>query len=264
MKTKKLFSMAALAIVGAMMTGCSNDDDILQPENKSNVETLTTTVGFDGGATTRGLGKTGQKYFRAGETMAVVYKNTSGNTVKAVSAALQDNGDIINEGKNATFTFTLTNPDKTQDVTYVYPASMANDDGTINYAALNSQNGNLSTLASQLDLATKSGAWSGGNLPSLTLDNQLAILAIKFLDGTWNDSEITWEVTHFKISDGTNTYEVNSSNENPIYVAIRPTTNATITVSEVPYGPFTCDTKTLNNKTYEAGKGYSVSWRVYY
>ena len=37
MKTIKLLSMAALALVGAVMTGCSSDDDILdnpqQPVN---------------------------------------------------------------------------------------------------------------------------------------------------------------------------------------------------------------------------------------
>ena len=50
--------MAALALVGAVMTSCSSDDNFIdtpqQPENKSNVETMTTTVGFDEGAEARG------------------------------------------------------------------------------------------------------------------------------------------------------------------------------------------------------------------
>ena len=63
MKTMKNFlSMAALALMGAMMTSCSSDDNFdnpQQPENKSKVVTLTTTVGLDGGATTRALTETG-------------------------------------------------------------------------------------------------------------------------------------------------------------------------------------------------------------
>ena len=50
-KTIKFLSMAVLAMVGAMTSGCSNDDNIIdttqQPESQTNVVTLTTTVGFD-------------------------------------------------------------------------------------------------------------------------------------------------------------------------------------------------------------------------
>ena len=80
MKTKKFLSMAALALVGAMMTGCSSDDDILQPENKTNVVTLTATVGFDDGvAATRAVTGTGVKTFGVGDQMAVIYKQDFNN-----------------------------------------------------------------------------------------------------------------------------------------------------------------------------------------
>ena len=75
MKTMKNFlSMAALALMGTMMTGCSSDDifdNPQQPENASKVVTLTTTVGLDGGATTRALTETGVKTFAVGERVAV-------------------------------------------------------------------------------------------------------------------------------------------------------------------------------------------------
>ena len=261
MKTIKFLSMAALALVGAMMTGCSSDDNILQPENKNNVVTLTTTVSLDGGATTRALTSTGVKTFAVGETMAIYYwKNKGNDHVKAVSAPLTA-GDITNGGKSATFTFTLDNPYKDASVSYVYPAAMANADFTPNYDALyNNQDGTLATLASNFDFCTKSGPWNGDNLPTLTLENQLAILAVtlKNADGS---SEITSSTTALTVSDGTNTYNVNrSAAAGPIYVAIRPTSDATITVTATD-GTKNY-TKTLTTKTYEAGNGYSVSWRM--
>ncbi|MBP3260314.1 MAG: hypothetical protein J6M01_04370 [Prevotella sp.] len=264
---KKLFSMAALALVGATFTGCSSSDDniIDQPQQpeviKSNVVTMTTTVGLDGGGdATRALAADGKKTFAAGETMALVYKNTGGSTVKVVSTALTD-ADITDGGKSATFTFELTDPDKAQEVTYIYPAAMANADGTVNYSALNSQNGTLASLAANLDYCTKSGAWDGDNLPTLTLENQLAILAVtlKNEDGS---SEITGSTTKLTLSDGTNTYNVNrSAADGPIYVAIRPTTEATISIQAINGSQGYYKTLTTT-KSYAANNGYSVSWRM--
>ena len=266
MKTMKNFlSMAALALVGAMTVSCSSDDNIIeqpqQPETKNNAVTLTTTVSLDGGATTRALSSTGVKTFAAGETMAIYYwKNKGNDHVKAVSAPLTE-GDITNGGKSATFTFTLDNPYKDMSVSYVYPAAMANADFTPNYDALyNNQNGTLATLASNFDFCTNSGAWDGENLPSLTLENQLAILAItlKNADGS---SDITSSIKGLTLSDGTYTYAVSrSAAAGPIYVAIRPTSDATITVTATD--GTNNYTKTLTTKTYEAGNGYPVSWRM--
>ena len=262
MKTKKFLSMAALALVGAMTVSCSSDDNIIeqpqQPENKSNVVTLTTTVGIGGGAGTRALAADGTKTFAAGETMAIVYKNTNGETAVAVSEALQG-GDITNEGKSATFTFTLDSPDKAQNVTYVYPAAMVNNDGTVKNDALASQDGTLSSLASNLDYCTNSGAWDGDNLPTLTLDNQFAILALTLKNGA-GSREITSSITGLTVSDGTNSYTVSrSAADGPIYVAIRPTTAAlelTATDGSKNY------TKTATSREYAAGSGYSLPLRM--
>jgi hypothetical protein len=268
MKTmKKLFSMAALAMVGAAFTGCSSSDDNIidqpqQPETKNNVVTLTTTVGLDGGDATRALAANGVKTFAVGETMAIYYRKNKGKDhEKAVSAPLTA-GDITNGGKSATFTFTLDNPYKDMSVSYVYPAAMANDDFTLNYDALYyNQDGTLATLASNFDYCTRSGAWSGENLPSLTLENQLAILAINLKNST-GASDITGDITDMSISDGTNNYYVSrSAAAGPIYVAILPTSGATINVAAFDgskdYG------KTLaTTKTYAAGNGYNVTWNM--
>ena len=262
MKTmNKFLSMAALALVGAMTVSCSSDNDITdqpqQPENKSNLVTLTTTVGFDDSAETRAVDGTGVKTFAVGDKMAVsYYSNTAGEFVKAESAALTS-GDIASGGKSATFTFTLDSPDKTKAVSYVYPAAMLNNDLTPNWAALNNQNGTLATIGSNLDYCWKQGPWNGENLPSLTLENQLAILAITLN----NSTDITSTITGMTISDGTNTYTVSrSAAAGPIYLAIQPTSSATIYVTATDgtneYG------KVLASKTYEADNGYPVTWNM--
>ena len=262
-KTIKFLSIAALALVGAVTVGCSSDDSIIdepqQHASKSNVVTLTTTVSLDGGAQTRALTADGKKTFAVNETMALVYKNTSNETVKVVSTALTD-GDITNEGKSATFTFELTDPDRSENVTYIYPAAMANADGSVNDDALATQDGTLATLSSSLDLATYSAAWDGTALPTATLANQLAILALtlKNSDGT---SDITSSITGVTLSDGTNSYAITrSAAAGPIYVAIRPTSSATIDVTATDgtneYR------KTLSGKTYAANNGYNVTWKM--
>ena len=57
-KTFRFLSMAALLVVGAIMTGCSNDDNIdnpQQPTNNDNVVTLKGTVSLDANAGTRAI-----------------------------------------------------------------------------------------------------------------------------------------------------------------------------------------------------------------
>ena len=259
-KTFRFLSMAALALVGAMMTGCSSDEDFSnpqQPETKNNVVTLTTTVSLGGDDATRALTPEGVKTFAVGETMAVIYHNGT-SFVKAVSHALVVD-DITNEGKNATFTFDLETPNKSGDVLYIYPAAMAGDTG-VDVTKLNTQEGTFDALQSKYDLCTNFGAWDGDNLPSLTLVNQLAILAITLKDEA-GTSDITSGTTKLTVSDGTNTYNVNrSASEGPIYVAILPTTSANISIEATSGGQGYY--KTLTTKTYAANNGYSVSWRM--
>lgn len=255
----KFLSMAALALVGAMTVSCSSDNDITdqpqQPENKSNLVTLTTTVGLDGGATTRALTETGVKTFAVDDQIAVIYTKNGGTVTKAVSEKLIST-DIASGSKSATFTVTLDDPDKTKQVTYIYPAAMAGSTD-VDYTKLNSQDGTLESLQTKYDLCTKSGAWDSDNLPSLTLENQLAILAINLK----NSTDITSTITGMTISDGTNTYAVSrSAAAGPIYLAIQPTSSATIYVTATDgtneYG------KRLSGKTYAADNGYPVTWNM--
>ena len=176
-----------------------------------------------------------------------------------MSEALQNNGDITNSGKKAKFTVTLVNPQKTAQVSYVYPAAMLLDDLTFNWDALyNNQDGTLATLGSKFDFCINQGDWNGENLPTLTLDNQLAVLACTIKNNAGTD--ITNKITGMTVSDGTYTYAVTrSAAAGPIYVAIRPTSGATINVTATN-GTLNY-TKTLaTTKTYAINNGYSVSW----
>ena len=265
--------MAALALMGAIMTGCSSSDDTIAdtpklPENTGKVVTLKTTVGFDDKAGTRALTADGVKTFAAGETMALVYTNKSNKrTVKESEPLTAD--VIAADGKSATFTFNLTEePDKTESVYYIYPAAMATADGNENYdALLTEQDGTLTKLASNFDLATAYNLdWVNGNLPGASLTNQFAILAITLKDDA-TDADITGSITGLTLTTRNNshtesmTYNITrSAAAGPIYVAIHPTMFATINVTATD-GAYTY-TKTLEAKVYKASNGYNVSWRM--
>lgn len=267
-KTIIYLSMAALAMVGVVITGCSNDDDVIdnpqQPENK--VETLTATVTIDGDGDTRALvidneNKKVVKTFAAGDQIAVVYKNTSGTTVKAESEPLVA-GDITDAGKSANFTVTLENADKDQNVTYIYPAAMAKDNGSANYDALATQDGTLDNIASNYDYCEYSGAWSAGQLPTGTMSNKLAICAFTLKDdATPTANEITSTVTKLTVSDGTNIYTVTrSAVAGPIYVAMRPTDNKTISFQATAGTKIFA--KYVKGKTYAAGNMYQLGLKM--
>lgn len=293
-KTMRFLSLAALALVGAVLTGCSGSDDSIedipqQPAQTDDVVTLTTTVGLEGsaaaraltsggeegGATTRALTADGVKTFAAGEKMALLYTNTSGQTVVVPSEALTDvdivtSDDPDKNKKSATFTFRLTEaPDKTKQVKYFYPAAMATNTN-VNYDRLYSQqDGTLTKLASDFDAASSEYLdWDDDNLPGTTLTNRLAILAITLKDDV-TGADITSSITSLILSvdDGTYTYNVSrSAAAGPIYVAIRRTateehnsgSDINVTASD---GIFTY-TKTLKQKKYYTGNFYNVGWRM--
>lgn len=258
-KTMKLLSMAALALMGAVMTGCSGDDDSIvgetpqQPADKAGRVTLTTTVSL--GTTTRALDADGNKSFAEGDKIAVVYTDLGGVTQRAESDPLPTG----TSGQTATFTVTLDNPDRAQDVTYIYPAAMANADGTPNYDVLDEQDGTLATLAASLDYCSYTGAWDNGALPSPTLTNQLAVCAFTIKDNGGND--ITGTITGLTVTEGTNSYTVNrTATAGPIYVAMKPVDGSGIDF--VAYdGTYFYD-KSVSSKSLAAGHLYPIGVKL--
>lgn len=251
-KTFRFLSMAALLVVGAIMTGCSSDDNIdnpQQPANNDNVVTLTATVSLDGAAGTRAIdGTTGAKTFETGKQIAVFYEDASGNLQKAVSTDFTP----LTDATKATFTVTLSTPKSGGKIRYIYPASMAKaldaiptaypaaatiDDVTIDYSGIfGSQNGTLTTLANY-DLAVKDATLSGTDQPAtVTLTNPLAICKFTLTDGS---NDITSSVNSLTISDGTNAYRVTPSGLSAIYVAMKPAS-----------GKIAFTARTSDSKTY--------------
>jgi hypothetical protein len=262
MKKKfSLFSMAALFFVGAIVTGCSNEDEsepsTPQPTPSKSI-TLSTTVSRDGEGNTRAVTEGGVKTFAVGEQIAVIYTNTSSQRMVAVSNALTV-GDITNDGKNAKITVTLTDP-VAGSVDYIYPANMANSDGTTNYSALCMQDGTWATISSKLDYAKGSGEMTGsGNkftLPTITLANQLAICKFKVKN---SGSEITSSITGLTVSDGINTYTVSRpATDTPIYMAIQPVSSDK-TLSFVANNASNSYYKNVTNLTLAANNIYPLT-----
>ena len=252
--------MAALVFMGAITTGCSTDDDsksLDQPASET--VTLTTTISMDGSATTRALTEEGVKTFAVGDQIAVIYTNTSSARVKVLSSALQE-GDITNSGKTAKITVTLTNP-KAGSVDYIYPASMANSDGTPNLSALCMQDGTLATLASTLDYAKGSGDMTESSgvftLPGIALKNQLTICKFKVKNS--GGAEITGNITGLTVSDGTNTYTVSRATAaGPIYVAMLPVSSDK-TLSFVANDASNSYYKNVTGKTLAVNNQYTIN-----
>ena len=260
-KTFSIFSMAALFFVGAIVTGCSNEDvskpSTPQPTPSKSI-TLTTTVSRDGEGDTRAVTEGGVKTFAVGEQIAVIYTNTSSQRVVAVSNALTVD-DITNDGKNAKITVTLTDP-VAGSVDYIYPANMANSDGTTNYSALCMQDGTWATISSKLDYAKGSGEMTGSGseftLPSIALANQLAICKFKVKN---SGSEITSSITGLTVSDGTNTYTVSRpATDTPIYLAIQPVSSDK-TLSFVANNASNSYYKNVTNLTLAANNIYPLN-----
>lgn len=266
MKTmKKFLSMAALAMVGAMTVGCTNEDNVIdqaQTATKNNVVTQTVTVGFDEQAATRALAidytnKKLTKTFADGDQIAVIYENTSNELVKATVTIAA--GDITAEGKSAKFTVTMTNPKASGTLKYIYPAAMAGATD-LDYTKLNSQDGTLASLASNLDLAVYDGTLTAEKaLPaSATLENKLAILALTIKNS--GGTELTG-ITGMNIIAGTNSYSITGKDgDGHIYAAIQPTSEANISY-------FATDgtknyTKAVTGKTYAANNIYNLGLKM--
>lgn len=266
MKTmKKFLSMAALALMGAMTVGCTSEDNVIdqaQTATKNNVVTQTVTVGFDEQAATRALAidytnKKLTKTFAEGDQIAVVYENTSNELVKATVTIAA--GDISTDKKSAKFTVSMTNPKASGTLKYIYPAAMAGATD-VDYTKLNSQDGKLTSLASNLDLATFEGTLTDAKeLPaSATLENKLAILALTFKNSE-GTSDLTNTITGMTLSDGTNSYSITGKDDDGhIYAAIQPTTAFSCIATDGTKNY----TKAVTGKTYAADNIYNLGLRM--
>ena len=265
-----ILSIAVLVLAGALTTGCTDQlNDPQHPQDGGKTVTLTTTVGLEGA--TKALTAGGVKTFAAGDQIAVIYKNTSGQTKKVLSNALTGVGtDISTDGHYATFSVPLDAAAAGGAVRYIYPAAMAkttvatdavvnSDAATIDFTNLDAQDGTLESLAATLDLATYDGTLTGdAALPSgVTLSNQLCILelTVKNASGT----PVNSSVTKLSVFDGTNVYKISRTTGNePIYVALRPITSDK-TIHFCATNGTTNYRKSVTGKTLERNNIYPVN-----
>ena len=275
-KIMKYLSMAALALVGVMTTGCSSENDLTAESQETKLVTLTTTINLDGGAQTRSLDAAGHKTFANGDQISVIYKNTSGQTKPAgVQLAASD---ISADGKTATISVTMNDPAENSQLRLIYPAIMTktpiatdatiDDANTIDYYYLqHRQNGYLGTLGDGFDLAVFDGTMNGDQLPaSITLENKLAICAFTLKDDkgtpeTTDDEDITSHITNLTVNDGTDTYTIGRSvGVGPLYVAMKPVTAAlSFTATDEDGQHYT---KTLSSKSFAANNIYPIGMKM--
>ena len=166
--------------------------------------------------------------FSEGQQVAVFYKNTSGQTVKVLSDALTAS-NISNEGKSATINVTIDDADKTQPVTYFYPATMAKDDGSINFN-FTAQSGTEASLSTVRNCCKGSGAWDGNALPSVSMASQIAIWKLTMKDR--NGYDIHAQKVTVKVGGNTVAY-ASTSEYFPdciVYLALNPATMGTGTL----------------------------------
>jgi hypothetical protein len=242
----------AAVLLGVIIVNCNSlKEELDNTETMGDAITLSTTLALN----TRALTETGVKTFAAGDQIAVVYINTSDVTVVTTSSPLVA-GDLSADSKKATFTVTLTSPKASAAVKYIYPASMAKADGTVNYNALNVQDGSLATLASDLDCCTFDGfLTAGAELPSsVTLENQLAITKFTIQ----NSGDITNTITAFNISDGTNLYSVTPTSLDEIWIAIKPVSSDKTMVFTATDGT-DLYVKSVTSKTLSASNLYPIN-----
>lgn len=265
---KLTFRYFALVVVGVLMSGCAEEVEVVQPAVNGTV-TMKTTISLDGKSATRALTEGGVKTFAAGDQIAVIYEQGTG-TGKAVSVALTAADIDATDAHKATFSVALTNPKANGKVRYIYPAAMAADDvstttpdaATINYAALNTQDGTLASLASTYDLAVYDGTMGAtATLPTTaSLTNPLTIG--KFTIKNTTDADITSTITKLTIGDGTNTYTVNrTAAAGSIYVAMKPiasTQNVTVNATAGTNNYY----KSVTGKDLAASNIYDITVKV--
>ena len=251
MKKTVLF-LSAIAFVISSCTKYQEDTDLA---NNSVSFSLSVNRGED----TKALAESGanlSKTFAENDKIAVVYV-VGGETKVAESAALEP-ADIESGSKQATFKITLEGtPDANSAVKLIYPSSMANADGSVNYAALATQDGTLDYIAANLDLGLYEGTLSGTTLPAnATLTNPLVIC--KFTVKNFGVTDITGSITSFNVNEGTNTYSISrTAAAGPIWTAIQPVSGADVSFSAS--NGITTYEGSVKGKTLAAGKLYPIN-----
>ena len=288
---KRIYSIiaATLLTAGVMLTTtvCSNDDAAI--DNPTPTEGSGQTIQFtatlapkgDDGTQTRaitsGTDTNGKEILNVawaeGEQVAVYYQKTDDSYATATATVGTPNGD-----GSAPITATLTNA-KGGTAKFVYPATLANNTGDINEAALLSQNGNLTGangISTKFDAATGEGTItvSGSEASvsgTVTMTNRVCIC--KFHFDILESAGVSGPEREFSpviIRDGNgHTYTITSDRQgdfstrgfkrsDDIYIALFPVSGKTVSFynSSLGSGGYNNYIYTASNTILTAGKFY--------
>lgn len=212
---------AILTICGAVMTtSCSSHDN---PASGDKYVTATFTASFESVAQTRAISENGDLLFATDDKVAVLYENTSGEMVKAVS------NEVATPGPTATFTITMVNPKANGNLQCLYPASMASDEDVTYDALFTEQDGTLDTFNKKFHLALyKGNLTADAKVPSsIELVNRLAISNLTVKEG---DNDITSAVTKLVVKYGESKYSLSTASVSPIWLGLIPVEDSDIIV----------------------------------
>lgn len=192
MKTKNIFTLAALALT---MAACTSEDLTQQQSSQpepDHSKGLPFTATISGKATTRAITEnttdgTLETSWKVDEKVALMHNDVV--DVMTVS-------EVDPTTKAATITGTITgSPTDGEEVALIYPASVVDVSGEVpevktNEQLLGSQDGTLATIAEKYDLRTcedaklKVVSGSATINGTVSLQNQLAIVKFSLTDGT--------------------------------------------------------------------------------
>ena len=226
MKTKNIFTLAALALT---MAACTSEDLTQQQSSQpepDHSKGLPFTATISGKATTRAITEnttdgTLETSWKVDEKVALMHNGVV--DVMTVS-------EVDPTTKAATITGTITgSPTDGEEVALIYPASVVDVSGPevkTNEQLLGSQDGTLATIAEKYDLRTcedaklKVVSGSATINGTVSLQNQLAIVKFSLTDGT-----SALSASKFEILDKTGsviTTVTPSSAASEFYVAMPP------------------------------------------
>ena len=281
---KHFLSMAALAIVGTIMSSCSSSDEIVnapQPESKTITQTITVNQDADAAETRAVDPTTGVMTFTADDKIWVLYKQ-SDNLVDAVTSSACTLSD---GGKKATFTVTFSEPKTDSPIRIIYPGSLTktypvhqdfditDDSWTIPSNCYDNQDGTIDgeNGLNKHALAVYDGALIGTDLPTnAMLKNRGTILAltIQNADGSADITSTIGKLV-IQVSGESRDYTITPPSpattfpDAPIYVAMRPMENKDITFTAY-YGAGNASTvtKTVTSRTLARNNIYPVNLRM--
>lgn len=288
---KKIYYVLAAAVLfvaAAALASCSKtespiDNTTRQPEGSQTIQFRATLAPKSEGAVTKaitvGTDGNGKEIlnvaWKKDEKIAIYYQKTDNSYATATA-----NVESVDSGTGVA-TITASLPDaKGGPAKFVYPASLANETGDINEAALLNQNGNLTGangISTKFDAATGEGTItiSGSEASvsgTVTMTNRVCICKFHFdiVESAGGASGPEREFSPVIISDGNgHTYTITSDRQgdfstrgfkrsDDIYIALLPVCGKTVSFynSSLGSGGYNNYIYTASNTTLTAGKFY--------